>query len=580
MRTLLAHVVRNAIVLTTLLLLGARIAEAQTIRGRVVAKADGAPVGGAIVLLIDTTGHPVATKFAEDSGSFSFVAPAPGRYAVRAERVGFLAAISSFVLVRQSDANDIIVTMTSEGVSLRAIVVNADRRCLVRPQEGVATAQLWSEARKALSATQLTALAQAGAKARRDPHRFLVRWRSTSRDLDSSAVTVLHSDEVVQVNETMTPFASADLDVLARNGYMIGTADSGSTFFAPDADILLSDRFLDSHCFRLEEADRDRRDIVIGLAFEPVSLTSDRRSTHVDVRGVLWLDRESAELRYMEYHYVNLPPQQMTSHAGGLLEFRPLPDGRWVVWRWYIRVPVLARHYVALNSARGDWRTAIAKIHEDGAELLEVMPAGTHRNSVGTLRGTVTDSLSGAPMAGVRVFVSGTTYAAVTRADGSYRIDSILPGRYTVSLIAPRVDSLLLDPPVQTFNVSAGDNKEIDLAMPSLHTLSAKACAQPMADSLAMMVGVVRDSGVTAANARVRAEWTEYVGAGLENLRAQQTWTEATTAKNGHYALCGIPSRKEITVRVVRGNASVAVPQRSVRPGEVRRVDLTLRRPR
>ena len=179
MRSLFAGAVRHAVTFATLMLLPMRIGEAQTIRGRVVTKADGAPVSSAIVSLIDTTGSALATKLADDSGSSSFVAPLAGRYAVRAERVGFLSASSSFRLVRQGEAGEVLITMTSEGVSLRAIVVNADRRCLVRPQEGVATTQLWSEARKALRAVQLTALAQAGAKARRDPHRAHASPRRT-----------------------------------------------------------------------------------------------------------------------------------------------------------------------------------------------------------------------------------------------------------------------------------------------------------------------------------------------------------------------------------------------------------------
>jgi hypothetical protein len=470
--------------------------------------------------------------------------------------------------------------MTSEGTSLRAIVVNADRRCLVRPQEGLATAQLWNEARKALSATQLTQIAQAAAKARRDPHRFVVRWRSIKRDLEPNTLTVLHSDEVTREAETVKPFVSADPEVLARDGYMIGNPDSGSTFFAPDADILLSDRFLDSHCFRLQAPDPDRRDDLIGLAFEPVGLTNARHTRRTDVSGVLWLDRTSAELRYMEYQYVNLPPEQMNSHVGGLLEFRPLPDGRWIVWRWYIRMPSLVRRRSVLNSQLTDWHTEIATIHENGAEVLEVMPAGTRRTTIGSLRGTVIDSLSGGAMAGVRVFLSGTSYAAVTRSDGSFVVDSIPPGRYSASIVAPRLDSLLLDAPVREFSLSAGEDKRLDLALPSLRTLSSRECAQPMADTLSMIVGVVRDSGVTAPGAQVRAEWTEYKGLSFDHLRAQPIWSETTTATGGRYSLCALPSGKKMTIRAVHGSASVAIPQRPVTPGEVRRVDLVLRKPR
>ena len=580
MRTPLAHVVRGALARAIVLLIAARSAAAQTISGKVVAKADGAPVSGAIVALLDTTGRAVATKLAEDSGTFSFQPPTPGRYSLRVERVGFRSIVISSVVVRQSDSINVPIAMTSEGVSLRAIVVNADRRCLVRPQEGVATARLWDEARKALSATQLTQLAQAAAKARRDPHRFVVRWRNIKRDLEPNTLAVLHSDEVTQEAETVQPFVSADPEVLARDGYMTGNPDSGSTFFAPDADILLSDLFLDSHCFRLQAPDPDRRDDLIGLAFEPFGLTNWRRTSRVDVRGVLWLDRASAELRYMEYQYVNLPRDQVNSHVGGLLEFRPLPDGRWIVWRWYIRMPSLVRRRSVLNSQLTDWHTEIAKIHENGAELLEVMPAGTHRTTIGSLRGTVIDSLTGGgAMAGIRVFLSGTSFAAVTRSDGTYLIDSIPPGRYSASIVAPRVDSLFLDPPVREFTLSAGENKTIDLALPSLRTLSTQVCSQAMPDSSSMIVGVVRDSGVTASDVQVRAEWIKYEKPTVDRLRAQEISSETTTGKGGRYSLCAVPSGTQITIRALRGGASVASPQRPVTPGEVRRVDLVLRKP-
>lgn len=580
MRTPFRHLVRNRFALATAVLVGARVISAQTITGRVAAKSDGAPIAGAIVALIDTTGRAVATKLADDSGAFSFQAPSAGRYSVRVERVGFRSIVSSAYFVRQVDSIHVPLAMSSEGVTLSAIVVSADRRCLVRPQEGIATAQLWNEARKALSATQLTQMAQLAARARRDPHRFVVRWRSIRRELDPKTLAVLHSDEFTQEDETTKPFTSADPDTLARDGYMAGDPDTGTTFFAPDADILLSDRFLDSHCFQLKAPERDRRDDLIGLAFEPVALTKDRRSRHVEVRGVLWLDRTTAELRYMEYSYVNLPIEQTSPNVGGLLEFRPLPDGRWIVWRWYVRAPSLARSRSMFNSQLTDWHTEIGKIHESGAEVLEVMPAGTRRGTVATLRGRVVDSLSGAAMGGVRVFLSGTSFAGVTRADGSYLIDSIPPGRYSASIIAPRLDSLLLDPPVHAFALSAGEEKRIDLALPSLRTLSSTLCSPPMPDTKSMIVGVVRDSAMGASGAQVRVEWTEYASFAPGQLQAQSIWSETTSGKGGRYSLCGVPAGKSVTVRAVRGSASVAIPQRSISPGEVRRVDLVLRKPR
>src|SRR5207249_4962604 len=114
------------------------------------------------------------------------------------------------------------------------------------------------------------------------------------------------------------------------------------------------------------------------------------------------------ELRYMEFGYVNLPVVATTRHAGGQLEFRPLPDGRWIVWRWYIRTPALERRRAVLNTQVGEWHTEVVRIREDGAELLAVMPTGSRRVARARLRGNVIDSLRGAPMAGVRVFLSGS----------------------------------------------------------------------------------------------------------------------------------------------------------------------------
>src|SRR5206468_10025159 len=129
------------------------------------------------VSLLDSLGHAVETSLVSDSGAFRFTAPAVGSYAVRAERVGLHSVTTPSFIVRQGATVELPITMEAGGVSLRAVNVNADRRCLVRPQEGLATAQLWDEARKALNATQVTQFVQAGAKARRDPPRFGVRWR-------------------------------------------------------------------------------------------------------------------------------------------------------------------------------------------------------------------------------------------------------------------------------------------------------------------------------------------------------------------------------------------------------------------
>jgi len=564
-----------------LLLAAPRGLRGQVIGGRVTAKADGAAVAGAIVSLADSTGRVLTTKLANDAGLYTLTAPAAGRYTVRVERVGFRSAASAVTAVRQGETINLPMIVDTEGVSLRALRVSADRRCIVRPQEGLAVAQLWNEARKALSATELTQLAQTAAKTRRDPHRFTVRFRKFSRDLDPHSFIAMREDGFEVEAEAITPFVAADPELLVRDGYIVGELGVERTYYAPDASILLSDRFLDTHCFQLQEAARDKRDALIGLAFEPLRLTTREHAQPVEVRGVLWLDRATAELRYMEYSYANLSLEERDSHAGGQMEFRPLPDGRWIVWRWYIRMPRYQRKRTASDGIRpSEERLELVMLREEGAEITSVMPPNANRTRQAVLRGTVFDSLRGGTLGGVRVFLSGTSLSAITDSTGSYVIDSVPPGRYVASVLTPRLDSLLLDPPSRSVTLSAGEEKALDFSLPSFRTLATRLCSGAASDSVSLILGVIRDtSSATAAGATVRAEWTEVLRRGMNGLQSQPVTNETTSTAGGRYALCGLPSEKRLTIRARQGGQVVTTQQPPAARGEVRRLDLTLRKP-
>lgn len=562
----------------------AGVAHAQTVTGRIIASTGGAPVAGAIVALLDSNGRAVITGLAEDDGTFRLLAPSPGRFSVRVERVGLRSSTSAPVLLAEGTTVNVPIMVTSESVSLRAVRVNADRRCIVRPQEGLAAAQLWDEARKALSATELTQLAQSTARSRRDPHLFMVRTRRFERDLDPRTLASIREDQFELAGETITPFQSHDPELLDRDGYVAGTMQTGTVYYAPDATILLSERFLDSHCFRVEGAQRRDRDDLIGLAFEPARLTRTEsgRGPRVEVAGVLWLERATAELRYMEFHYIDLPVAVPDEAAGGLLEFRPLPDGRWIVWRWYIRAPAMVQRKSVvdpLSSPYTESRLELKGIHEEGAEILEVLPPGSRRLSQAALRGVVSDSIRGTALAGARVFLSGTSFAAQTADDGSYRIEAIPPGKYKISILSSRLDSLLLDPPAQEVTLSAGQEQRVDFAIPSVHGLSTQLCPDvTMADSSAILIGVVRDtSNSTAPGARVRAEWQAFSNPASNQLVSRTLSTETSALGGGRFAVCGVPSNTGVKVQARQGRNSVASPVLHLRPGEVRRFDLRLR---
>lgn len=169
------------------------------------------------------------------------------------------------------------------------------------------------------------------------------------------------------------PFASIPAERLSAGGY-VQTTPEGMFYYSPDAEVLLSDAFLDDHCFRTVDGRGDDAGL-IGLAFEPI-----RGREVPEVRGVLWLDRHSAELRFLEYNYTGLPlPWSVpTDDLGGRVEFERLPSGTWIVRRWWIRMPMLQTTGGRLDNraAAGAFpprTTVLAGLREEGGEVAEVV---------------------------------------------------------------------------------------------------------------------------------------------------------------------------------------------------------------
>jgi hypothetical protein len=75
----------------------------------------------------------------------------------------------------------------------------------------------------------------------------------------------------------------------------------------------------------------------IGIEFEPV-----QGRTIGEIKGVLWVDQSTAELRELIFRYVNAGLMERF-RAGGFARFRRLPSGAWIVDDWALRAPVLEK---------------------------------------------------------------------------------------------------------------------------------------------------------------------------------------------------------------------------------------------
>jgi hypothetical protein len=328
-------------------LFAARPLGAQTVRGLLVDDV-ARPVPGALVVLVHPGGAANEGAMTDAQGRFTLVAAVPGRYTVRAERTGYRTAEVVVDLAAGETAEVRLATVVQVFV-LPTVDVVGESRCTVRPGPGAAAYTLWDAARKALRTTAFLQDAE--------------RVRYTVRTYQSEIVlrtgfTRRRNDDPRRV--TGRPFATLTPAQLAEGGYVRGERDSVA-FYGPDAHVLLSDEFLDTHCLYVDAGDR----ATVGLAFEPV-----QRRGIVDIRGVLRIDRRTGELRDVEYEYTDLPGAQRQSSAGGAVEFRGLASGAWVVTRWRIRTTNVAR--VTEFRQQENNSHVVTDIREAGGEVTDV----------------------------------------------------------------------------------------------------------------------------------------------------------------------------------------------------------------
>ena len=416
----------------------------QAVSGTLVTADRGVPLAGATVTLLDEQGRPVAAAPSRANGGFTLTAPAAGRYRVRAERVGHASATSAPIALAAGETFTLRLEAGGRGVQLEGISATAgDRGCVVNPRAGARTATVWDEARKALSATRIS----------ESNVSTVYTIRRFRRELDASTAMTRSAQEDTTRGRSVVPFRSLPPEELARDGY-VRREGRDNVFFAPDAQVLLSDEFLDGHCFRVVQGSGQAAGM-IGLAFEPV-----RGRRLPDVQGTLWLDPASAELRFMEFAYTRL---ESTSDDtwGGTVEFDQTDAGTWIVNRWQLRLPVMGRMTNPRGRSVADARVGVVGISEVGAEILG---AGAPP-AAGVVAGTVFDSTRAAPLAGAVVRLAGTGHTATTDAFGAFRIGEVPAGRYEVEFTHPRADSLQWKPAAAEVAVADGESA-VQLSLP------------------------------------------------------------------------------------------------------------------
>jgi hypothetical protein len=437
-------------------------ASAQVVVGSVVEEGTLQPLPGAFVQLYDASGARHAAVLTGPDGGFVLRAPRPGRYRMVAELIGYASGRTGYVDLPADATIQQVIEVAVQAVSLGEITAEVGDRCRRRPGSGPVTARLWDEARKALEVARWSEAQQA------------LRFQIVEhvRELDARTLEVLEQSESGRWGlYGDSPYRSIPAEDLARHGYVRQRGDGTWDYFAPDADVLLSESFLDTHCFRVVPASPGGAGLV-GLGFEPVP---ERELPDLD--GVLWLDEATAELRRLDFTYTGSTFREGPWHPpGGRVEFERLATGMWIVRRWHIRMPLQAME------RRGDGRRTLelVRLVQQGAEVSRVRTRSGQslaEATGATLYGRVTGP-GGEPLPGATVEVAAARRVTKAGADGGYRLAGLPAGRWSVSVSHPSLRMVGLSATVDSVELEAGRATRLPLSVAPTPERALEVCAE------------------------------------------------------------------------------------------------------
>jgi hypothetical protein len=503
-------------------------AHAQSIEGLVLDAETEAPLPGVLVSLLDEAGDRVRAVLSDEAGHFRIEVHRFGRYRLRAERIGLTTTTSDAFMVFSTDPVERQLRLDARAVEIAGLVVDSRvTQCRLDGERAIQIQRWWQDVRTALD---VSSVISGQGIAQFNVERFEREW-------DEGLERIVRSQGRQETSVSERPFVSADAAFLSNGGFVQGDLLAGQReYFAPDADVLLSDVFLGDHCFSIREHQDDRW---VGLSFEP-----NRISDIPDIEGTLWIDTVSAELQSLDFRYASMEGVP-DSESGGYVEFEYLPSGAWIVREWYIRMPRLG-----LRPGGRDHKFELLGYVDVGGtvELREAVSTDRDRLSeVGALRGTVYDSIRGQGLADATVAIIGTRLQALTDIRGEFVLRNVPVGSHRVTFVHDDPMAWGLGSPFRTVDVEAERTSSVYLSLPSFRQTARVVCTGSGAEAETVLLGhIVDEEGLGLQNVRVVLEWLEIRHEEHEFDRAH----EVRTGADGRFVVCTVPADAPVSVSV------------------------------
>ena len=207
------------------------------------------------------------------------------------------------------------VVLSAIPVALDAVRTTGQSVCKAFSDSAAATFAVWEQVHAALTAAELTANARI----------IVATTLAYDRTLENlparSAEHVLRQSARVSTGYVAKPWHEVPIDSLHRAGYIVAERNDVTAYNAPGLGVLLSNGFIEDHCFRLT-TDRASPGLV-GIAFEP----SSERKKIAEIRERCG---STARLlvRRLEFGYVNVSQEDEENARGGIWNSSVWPTPR------------------------------------------------------------------------------------------------------------------------------------------------------------------------------------------------------------------------------------------------------------
>lgn len=509
-------------------------AGAQEVRVEVVKHADGQPIRGALVTVIPERESQPIGRFSDADGRVAFTTPRRGGYRVRAEKVGY-DTWSSVVLVPASAPTRVRAGMKPRSLRLPPVAGRGETHCSNFTEQATAASDMWGEIRKALAANSVT---ESQGLAPLDIERY-------DRTTDANGTVISEHTERRRGN-SIRPYNIIELPAAASGPSALATLS------VPEAGTLLSDDFINTHCFTAVRGTGPQNGL-LGLELKPAKL-----GNKPDLSGVLWLDPTTYSLRHFIFDYVNIPVSLRAGRANGRVDYEQLASGEWIVARWQLKIPRGAKGAAPGKSAITGYHEIGGFARSTGSHVLAVPAAGVSAGAASgftRISGSVLDGTTDKPLSGVEVSTFSGSHKTTTNLGGGYEL--LVDGAVADSLVFehPRL-RLLRVQQVLPVSVVSGGQAQVSIVIPNFTALRQALCpgSGSRLKPTGLAIGYVRDQGGNpVADAQVAATWQLLWIEEKGRLVAtnQQRRVDVRTNADGAYLVCGFTRDAPVALGVI-----------------------------